>query len=193
LAALLGGARSRRDEYIMINPLLSSPSMPSIWTRVVCEGLAPLYTHTKNSSLRFVSSPTSPLMPYFLPLVRPVCVCLSTRDIPPPPPGCFRHGYIPTVLGFKLHCGRLSSSLGLFMPMPRPVRPACCCAFLSGLCPIDRQASARVSVRIAQFPHPDPDSDLGPALGPPSVPVPPRVRRPCPDLYLLRNSHVRCF
>jgi len=58
LAALLGGARSRRDEYIMINPLLSSPSMPSIWTRVVCEGLAPLYTHTKNSSLRFVSSPT---------------------------------------------------------------------------------------------------------------------------------------
>jgi hypothetical protein len=102
LAALLGGARSRRDEYIMINPLLSSPSMPSIWTRVVCEGLAPLYTHTKNSSLRFVSSPTSPLMPYFLPLVRPVCVCLSTRDIPPPPPGCFGHGYIPTVLGFKI-------------------------------------------------------------------------------------------
>jgi len=102
----------------MINPLLSSPSMPSIWTRVVCEGLAPLYTHTKNSSLRFVSSPTSPLMPYFLPLVRPVCVCLSTRDIPPPPPGCFRHGYIPTVLGFKLHCGRLSSSLGLLPRAP---------------------------------------------------------------------------
>jgi len=120
LAALLGTARSRRNEYIMINPLRSSPSMPSIWTRVVCEGLAPLYTHTKNSSLRFVSSPTSPLMPYFPPLVRPVCVCLSTRDIPPPPPGCFGHGYIPTVLGCKI-------TLWTTLIVPRPLTPSTIC------------------------------------------------------------------
>jgi len=152
-------------------------------------------------------------------------------------PAASATGIFPPFSVLKLHCGRLSSSLGLLisrctietpeicrsrfsfafspmcgqgsssltdhtphsfkwmfassvsprhtgtrrpMPMPRPVRPACCCAFLSGLCPIDRQASARVSVRIAQFPLPDPDPDLGPAPGPQSAPPLPCVRRPSP-------------